>query len=94
LLTKIVYASLISCVLHAAPIPPLFSSLKNNRTQKCSNYFCVVTCNDWLRAGRPGDRGSIPGRGKRFFLYPLCPDRLWGPPSLLYNGYRGSFPRG
>jgi hypothetical protein len=28
------------------------------------------------------------------FLYPLCPDRLWGPPSLLYNGYRGSFPQG
>jgi hypothetical protein len=21
----------------------------------------------WLRAGRPGDRGSIPGRGKRIF---------------------------
>jgi hypothetical protein len=48
----------------------------------------------WLRAGQPGDRGSIPGGGKGFFLYPLCPDRLWGPPSLLYNGYRGSFPRG
>jgi hypothetical protein len=30
---------------------------------------------------------------KGFFLWPLCPDRLWGPPSLLYNGYRGSFPR-
>jgi len=40
------------------------------------------------------DRATIPGRGKGFFLYPLCPDRLWGPPSLLYNGYRGSFPRG
>jgi hypothetical protein len=22
------------------------------------------------------DRGSIPGRGKGYFLYPLCPDRL------------------
>jgi len=21
-------------------------------------------------------RGSIPGRGKGFFLYPLCPDQL------------------
>jgi hypothetical protein len=46
-----------------------------------------------LRAGRPGDRVSIPGRDKGFFLYPLCPDRLWGPRSLLYNGYRRSFPR-
>jgi hypothetical protein len=26
-----------------------------------------------------GDRGSIPGRGNGFLLYPLCPDRLWGP---------------
>jgi hypothetical protein len=48
----------------------------------------------WLRAGQPGHGGSIPGRGKGFFLYTLCPDRLWVPPSLLYNGYRGSFPRG
>jgi len=22
----------------------------------------------------------------------VCPHRLWGQPSLLYNGYRGSFP--
>jgi hypothetical protein len=40
------------------------------------------------------DRCSIPDRGSVFFLQPLRPDRLWGPPSLLYNGYRGSFPRG
>jgi hypothetical protein len=31
-------------------------------------------------------RGSILGRDKRFFPIPHCPDRLWGPPSLLSNG--------
>jgi hypothetical protein len=33
-------------------------------------------------------------RIKGFYLHLLCPDRLWDPPSLLYNGYWGSFPRG
>jgi hypothetical protein len=33
--------------------------------------------------------GSIPGRGKRFFSSPRCPDQLWGPPSLLFSGYLG-----
>jgi hypothetical protein len=42
---------------------------------------------DSLRTGGPGDR--IP-RGRD---YPHPPDRPWGPPSLLYNGYR-VFPRG
>jgi hypothetical protein len=31
---------------------------------------------------------------KGFFLLLLCSDQLWGLPSLLYNGYWGSFPRG
>ena len=30
-------------------------------------------------------RGSNPGRGD---IFRACPDRPWGPPSLLYNGYR------
>jgi hypothetical protein len=34
-----------------------------------------------------------PAEAKGFFLWPVCPDRLCGPSSLLYNGYRGSFPR-
>jgi hypothetical protein len=31
--------------------------------------------------------------GSRFFTSPCCPDRLCGPPNLLYNGYGGSFLR-
>jgi hypothetical protein len=32
--------------------------------------------------------------GAKDFSSPLCPDRLWGPPSLLYNGYWDPFPGG
>ena len=35
-------------------------------------------------------RGSNPGEGE---IFRTCPDRPWGPPSLLYNGYR-VFPGG
>jgi hypothetical protein len=35
-------------------------------------------------------RGSNPSRGE---IFRTCPDRPWGPPSLLYNGYR-VFPGG
>jgi hypothetical protein len=32
--------------------------------------------------------------GSRIFSSPHCPDRLWGVPRLLSNGYQGLFPRG
>jgi hypothetical protein len=35
-------------------------------------------------------RGSNPGKGE---IFRTCPDRPWGPPSLLYNGYQ-VFPGG
>ena len=36
-------------------------------------------------------RGLNPGGGGKIFR--TCPDRPWGPPSLLYNAHR-VFPRG
>jgi hypothetical protein len=34
---------------------------------------------------RVGDWGSFPGRDKNFFSSQPRPDRLWGPPNLLFN---------
>ena len=34
-----------------------------------------------------------PGIESRVEIFRTCPDRLWGPPSLLYSGYR-VFPEG
>jgi hypothetical protein len=46
-----------------------------------------------LWAGRQGFN-SQQGQWWDFFLSPQRPERLWGPPSLLSNGHRGSYPRG
>jgi hypothetical protein len=48
----------------------------------------------WLRTGRLGHRGSIPGRDERTFPLACVSRPAQGPPSLLYNGYRESFLRG
>jgi hypothetical protein len=40
------------------------------------------------------DRGSIPGGGWEFFSSPPRPERLWGRPSLLSNGYLGALSLG
>jgi hypothetical protein len=46
----------------------------------------------WLRTGRPGDRGSIPGKGKGFFLN-LCVHTSSGAhPTSCTMGTRGPFP--
>jgi hypothetical protein len=64
----------------------------NRARQLCSGTHKVQE-----EGGSRVSSGSIVsdyGLDKGLFLYHLCPDRLWGPPGLLYNGYRGSFPRG
>jgi hypothetical protein len=38
--------------------------------------------------------GSSLGRGWEYFSSPPHRDRLWGPPSLLSNGYQGLLPWG
>jgi hypothetical protein len=45
---------------------------------------------DWLLATGWTVRGSNPGGDE---IFRTRPDRPWGPPSLLYNGYR-VFPGG
>jgi hypothetical protein len=38
-----------------------------------------------------GTADRLPRSYKRFFPFSQPPDRLWRPPGLLLNGYRGSF---
>ena len=55
----------------------LFSFRPRVRNRQLSRY------SDSLRAGWSGDR--IPMKAR---IFRTRPDRPWGPPSLLYNGYR------
>jgi hypothetical protein len=66
-------------------VPPL-----TNANEVCPFY----SYKSRLWVGRPRNRGSIPGRSKRFVFSPQGPDRGWGPLNvLLPNGYLGLFPR-
>ena len=53
---------------------------------QCAGQFSRYS--DWLRGQKV--RGSNPGGDE---ILHTCPDRSWGLPSLLYNGYQ-VFPRG
>lgn len=61
----------------------------------------IISCNSNSGAGVPQSvqrqgydlqvRGWNPGMGKRFFVSPKHPDRLWGPPRLLIVARRVTF---
>jgi hypothetical protein len=61
------------------------------------HYTCRLTYKNSMQVGAQEDRtkweGGVriwSGRDKRFFSTPQSPGRLWGPLSLLSNGYRGA----
>ena len=66
--------------------------------RQCFDHFLWVILRDLYRYlyktkpinSWPTVRGSKTGGGE---IFRTCPDRPWGPPSLLYNGYR-VFPGG
>jgi hypothetical protein len=70
---------------HAAVFTFWSSSLWN--TENWKRCVSISLNSDCIRA--TGDR--IPTMA-RYLSSAQRPDRLWGPPSLLYNGYRGFFP--
>jgi hypothetical protein len=71
----------------------LSGSIESTNFEDCVRYELVVGVT-YLSSGDGLDGpGSIPGM-IRFFSSPQRPDWLWGPPSLLSNGYRERLPRG
>jgi hypothetical protein len=62
-------------------------SLVMFRRSRCSSVSIVTR----LRDGR---RGFDSSQARGLFSLPLCPDRLWGPPSLVSVGYWGLFSLG
>jgi hypothetical protein len=40
-----------------------------------------------------GSVGVVFPTGTKFFSSPRRPDRFWGPPSFIFNEYRGLFPQ-
>jgi hypothetical protein len=55
------------------------------------SIFTILNVADYELKDR-GFRVRVPVES-RIFTFPQRPDLLWGPPNLLFNGYRMPFPR-
>jgi hypothetical protein len=56
-----------------------------------SIYISIIE--SWVSAVGIATGYGLDDHGSEIFTSPCRPDRLWGPLSLLYNGYRGLVPR-
>jgi hypothetical protein len=65
---------------------PRFRLTRDHRREEGQRSQCSDRTTSWAV------RSLFPGRGSKFFSSPNRPDKLWGPPSLLFNGHRISFP--
>jgi len=71
-----------------------FSLLRNPQTSPGAHKACCSVCTGVAQsvyriATGWTVLGSNPGEDE---IFRIRPDRPWCPPSLLYNGYRASFP--
>jgi hypothetical protein len=70
------YYTVFTYVKYAAT---LYNEMPLNVGDVCQKHIYLCYCaTGWTV------RGSNPGRGQ---IFRTCPDRPWGPLSLLYNGY-------
>jgi hypothetical protein len=81
----------VSCNVHIASCFLLNHTQRMFMEPSFELLQCQTTINEW-KATSWMIGGSNPGRILEFFSSPPCPDRLWGPPSLLANGYQRLFP--
>jgi hypothetical protein len=86
---------LITCVLSRSLRVSSYGWRSNKYTKSIPNIIWSRSSSVNIVSGYGLDHRAIEVRGpteaRGFFLSPVCPDRLWGPPSLLSNGYRGPF---
>jgi len=54
---------------------------------RCFNRDSLFGIGSRLTAGRPKNRHSVPGRGRRVLPLSNFPDRLWSSPNLLFRGH-------
>jgi hypothetical protein len=65
---------------------------KSPGSVECLHTFCNCFKHGMVIVYGLQNRGNmVRFRGKIIFSMPKCPDRYWGPPSLLPNRHRGSF---